>query len=361
MELVPTMPNPVCETKPLLDRFHRPMRSLRISVTDRCNLRCRYCMPEDEYAWVERREILTFEEIAALVEIFTSLGVRRLRLTGGEPLLRHDLGRLVRMLAQNALVEDLALTTNGILLARSAAALRDAGLKRVTVSLDSLDPQRFRSLTRSGAHRAVLEGIDEAQRCGFESVKINTVVMRGVNDDEIPALVDFGREKGIEVRFIEYMDVGGATRWSMDQVVTRADILATLERCFGPATPVNPPIDGANGLAKAPADRYVLPDGTSFGVISSTSQPFCGSCDRSRITPDGLWLTCLYAAGGLDLKTPLRNGEPHQEIARTVREAWGARTDRGAEERKAIAGRGILFGAEELRKNPRLEMHTRGG
>lgn len=337
------------------------MRSLRISVTDRCNLRCRYCMPEDEYAWVQRQEILTFEEIAALVEIFTSLGVQRLRLTGGEPLLRHDLGRLVKMLAQNALAEDLALTTNGILLARMAAPLRNAGLKRVTVSLDSLDPERFRSLTRSSAHRAVLEGIDEALRCGFESVKINTVVMRGVNDDEIPALVEFGCEKGIEVRFIEYMDVGGATRWSMDAVVTRAEILASIERRFGAVTPADPPAEGAGGLAKAPADRFVLPDGSAFGVISSTSQPFCGSCDRSRITPDGLWLTCLYAAGGLDLKTPLRNGAPHEEIARIVREAWGARSDRGAEERKALADRGILFGAEELRKNPRLEMHTRGG
>lgn len=353
------MPSPAFEAKPLLDRFHRPLRSLRISVTDRCNLRCRYCMPEDEYAWVERKEILTFEEIAALVEIFTSLGVRRLRLTGGEPLLRHDLVRLVGMLAQIALVEDLALTTNGILLARSAGPLREAGLKRVTVSLDSLDPERFRSLTRSGAHRAVLAGIDEAQRCGFESVKINTVVMRGVNDDEIPALVDFGRGKGIEVRFIEYMDVGGATRWSMDDVVTRAEILATIERCFGPVTPADPPADGA--LAKAPADRYALPDGTTFGVISSTSQPFCGSCDRSRITPDGLWLTCLYASGGLDLKAPLRNGTPHEKIAGIVREAWSSRADRGAEERKALADRGILFGAEELRKNPRLEMHTRGG
>lgn len=364
MECVSTMTSLPVREKPLLDRFRRPMTSLRISVTDRCNLRCRYCMPEDEYAWVERKELLTFEEIAALTEAFTSLGVRRVRLTGGEPLLRHDLARLIRMLARTPLVEDLALTTNGILLARSVEALRDAGLKRVTISLDSLDPIRFRAIARSNAHAAVIEGIEAAVRGRFESVKINAVVMRGINDDEIEALLEFGCERNVEVRFIEYMDVGGATRWTMDQVVTRDEILSRIERRFGPVVPVIPARESdrrQDGRSKAPADRFALQDGTVFGVISSTSQPFCGSCDRSRLTPDGVWLLCLYASSGIDLKSPLRDGAPTEAIARMIEQAWTARSDRGAEDRKALAARGILFRAEELRKNPRLEMHTRGG
>lgn len=353
---------------PVLDLLRRPMRSLRVSVTDRCNLRCRYCMPEDDYAWVDRRAILTFEEISDLTAIFTSLGVRRLRLTGGEPLLRHGLADLVRTLSENPLLDDLALTTNGILLGRMARALHDAGLQRVTISLDTLSPERFRALARSTAHAAVLEGIDEAVRCGFRGVKINTVVMRGVNDDEIPALIEFGREKGLEIRFIEYMDVGGATQWSMKDVVTRAEILRIIENQFGEVAPVVPaPAEileaqsGRRGAAKAPADRFQLADGTIFGIISSTSQPFCRSCDRSRLTPDGVWLLCLYALNGLNLKALLRNGTPHTEIAQIIAAAWRDRADRGAEERKLEPERGAFFSAQELRKDPHLEMHTRGG
>ncbi|MGH9449137.1 MAG: GTP 3',8-cyclase MoaA [Terriglobia bacterium] len=346
---------------PVLDVFHRPMRSLRISVTDRCNLRCRYCMPEDEYAWVEREEILAFEEIAALTRIFAGLGVRRIRITGGEPLLRHDLPALVEMLAAMPLVEDLALTTNGVLLARMAQSLRRAGLKRVTVSLDTLLPVRFRALTRSGALGAVLEGIEEARRCGFEPVKINTVVMRGFNDDEIPSLLEFSRNHAAEIRFIEYMDVGGATRWSMDDVVTREEILQVAASAFGRVAPVDVAGREANGFAKAPADRFRLADGTVFGVISSTSQPFCGTCDRSRLTPDGIWLLCLYAVGGVNVKALLRSGAPAAEIAQVIETTWTSRADRGAEARKLLPERGVLFHADDLRKNLHLEMHTRGG
>lgn len=347
-------------TRPLLDAYERPMRSLRISVTDRCNLRCHYCMPEDNYLWVERDELLTFEEIAALAGIFTGLGVRRLRLTGGEPLLRHNLDRLVSMLAANPLVEDLAMTTNGVLLARKAQRLRAAGLRRITISLDTLRRDRFATLARSSSHEAVLDGIDEALRVGFESVKLNMVVIRGFNDDEIPAMIEYGRRKGAEIRFIEYMDVGGATRWSMDRVMARADILTAIERAFGEVHPLEERMPASGeGKHKAPADRFKLRDGTTFGIIASTSEPFCGTCDRSRLTADGVWFLCLYAAGGIDLKSMLRRGDPG--IERVIQETWTARADRGAEERKREQARAILFQVEDLRKDLHREMHTRGG
>ncbi len=347
---------------PVLDTFDRPLRSLRISVTDRCNLRCHYCMPEEEYVWLPHEEILSFEEIVELADIFTELGVDKVRLTGGEPLLRRDLDRLIRMLAQNSRIRDLALTTNGILLSEQARALREAGLRRLTVSLDTLRPDRFRALTRRHAHTKVLEGIAAARTAGFSKLKINAVVIRGFNDDELGDLIDFGREVPVEVRFIEYMDVGGATRWSMDQVVSRAGMLDILERRFGRIRAIQEK-SSENGLgnAKAPADRFALPDGTTFGIISSTTQPFCGTCDRARLTTDGMWLLCLYAQDGVDLKRLLRVGTPREEIAGTIVNLWKRRTDRGAEERKALGSRGVLFQIEDLRKDPHREMHTRGG
>ncbi|HEV2176974.1 MAG TPA: GTP 3',8-cyclase MoaA [Terriglobia bacterium] len=343
---------------PVPDAFGRPLRSLRISVTDRCNLRCQYCMPEEEYLWLERCEILSFEEITELAGVFASLGVDQFRLTGGEPLLRHGLDGLVRMLKAANRVRDLAVTTNGILLASSARVLREAGLDRVTVSLDTLQPERFRSLTRRNTHADVLRGITSAREAGFGRLKINTVVIRGFNDDELGALVRFGRDAGAEVRFIEYMDVGGAQRWSMNQVVTREEILARLEQQFGPIRPVEKA--SAEAVA-APADRFLLSDGTVFGIIASTTAPFCGSCDRARLTPDGMFLLCLYARAGVDLKAALRRGASHQELAATIADSWRARTDRGAEERKALGARGVLFQIADLRQDPHLEMHTRGG
>ena len=349
-------PVPTAQSVPSIrDAFGRPLRSLRVSVTDRCNLRCQYCMPEEEYIWLKREEILSFEEIVELVGIFTELGVEKVRLTGGEPLLRRDLARLVSLLAQNERIRDLALTTNGILLAAHARSLREAGLERVTVSLDTLRPERFRLLVRRDLHSQILEGIAEAHRVGFNRVKINTVVMRGLNDDELADLIEFGRAFDAEVRFIEYMDVGGATRWSMGQVVTRSEMLDRLGRRFGGVQPV-PAEQGP-----APAARYVLPDGTQFGIISSVTQPFCGACDRARLTPDGVWLLCLYANKGADLKSLLRSGAHREEIAATIASIWKRRNDRGAEERKALGSRGVLFQIEDLRKDPHREMHTRGG
>ncbi len=338
----------------VLDAFGRPLANLRVSVTDRCNLRCQYCMPEEEYVWLPREEILNFEEIRALVEIFTGLGVVKVRLTGGEPLLRRDLDQLLRMLAANPLLRDLALTTNGLLLRQYAQALREAGLHRLTVSLDTLRSDRFRALVRRDGLAEVLQGIVAARAAGFSRIKLNAVVIRSFNDDELADLIDYGRGVGVEVRFIEYMDVGGATRWSMSQVVSRAEMLQRIESRFGTIAALH-----ENGTA--PADRFVLPDGTRFGIISSTTSPFCGSCDRARLMPDGMWLLCLYAERGIDLKGMLRGGVSREEIAQAIAGAWRGRTDRGAEQRKALNSRNALFRVEDLRQDPHREMHTRGG
>jgi cyclic pyranopterin phosphate synthase len=336
------------------DSLARPLGSVRVSVTDRCNLRCRYCMPEREYVWLPRESILTFEEIARLVRVFAALGARKVRLTGGEPLLRHDLPTLVSMLSPLRL-SDLAMTTNGVLLAKQAAALRGAGLRRVTVSLDTLRPERMQALARSDRHADVLAGIAAARAAGFERVKLNTVVIRGVNDDELADLIEFGRAERAEVRFIEYMDVGGATEWSADQVVSQREILERLAPRYGPIEPV-PQVDPA-----APAERFRLGDGTTFGIIASTTAPFCRSCDRSRLTADGTWFLCLYAERGVDLREPLRAGASDDDIAARITATWRGRADRGAEERLALAQRGALYRIESLRADPHREMHTRGG
>ena len=337
----------------LADQFGRPLHSLRVSVTDRCNLRCNYCMPQEEYVWLPREELLTFEEIARLVDVFTSLGVEDVRLTGGEPLLRRNLEHLVEMLGQDPALADLALTTNGVLLAENAERLRAAGLKRLTISLDTLRPERFQALTRRDLHARVLAGIAAAIAAGF-SVKLNSVMVRGFNDDELIELLEFGRKQQLEVRFIEYMDVGGALRWSHDQVLTRREMLAAIALHYGAAEPL-----GEQG--SAPAERFRLPDGASFGIISSTSDPFCGACDRARLTADGIFFLCLYAEQGIDLKSLLRAGVPREEIAARIAAAWQQRTDRGAEQRLAVAGRSALFQIQELRDDPHREMHTRGG
>ncbi len=339
---------------PLADQFGRPLRSLRISVTDRCNLRCNYCMPQEEYVWLPREELLTFEEIARLVAVFTSLGVQDVRLTGGEPLLRRDLPALVRMLAANPRIRDLALTTNGVLLAEHAGALRDAGLHRITVSVDTLRPERFAALAGRDNHAEVLAGIAAMRRAGFASLKIDTVVLRGVNDDELSALIEYGRSMNAEVRFIEYMDVGGATEWSSEKVFPRAEILERLEKHYGAITPL---IENSS----APAQRFALSDGATFGIIASTTTPFCSRCDRSRLTADGLWFLCLYAKTGIDLRKQLRAVAPPEEIAARIAAIWRARTDRGAELRLTERSRGIFVNIDQLRNDPHLEMHTRGG
>lgn len=339
---------------PIHDLRGRPLRNLRLSVTDRCNLRCQYCMPEEEYVWLPRGDVLTFEEMSTLVDVFARLGVDKVRLTGGEPLLRKGVERLIRMIAAKPTIRDLAMTTNGVMLGPEAGVLRAAGLHRVTVSLDTLRPDRFRALTRRDSHRQVLDGIEAARAAGFSGLKLDTVVIRGVNDDELVDLVEYGRRVAAEVRFIEYMDVGGATSWSMAQVMSRAAMLDALSRHYGPIDPIAEE-------SSAPADRFRLPDGTVFGIISSTTQPFCQTCDRSRLTADGTWYLCLYATRGIDLREPLRSGVSADAIAALIAGTWRGRRDRGAEDRLALGTRGPLVQIGELRRDPRLEMHTRGG
>ena len=350
MTLLPSFP-----ASPLItDQFGRPLRSLRISVTDRCNMRCRYCMPAQDYVWLPRESILSFEEIDRLVGIFLDLGVDKVRLTGGEPLLRHDLPTLVAQLRQHLRLRDIALTTNGILLGRHAAELQRAGLDRVTVSLDTLRPDRMLAFARSARHADVLEGIAAARRAGLQPVKLNVVVIRGYNDDELADLIRFARRHQAEVRFIEYMDVGGATEWTMDQVVGRSEILQRLEQQFGRVTPVHQ-------SDWAPAERFHLTDGTRFGVIASTTAPFCRTCDRSRLTADGTWLLCLYGENGLDLREALRSGRSDAAIAALIADTWSGRVDRGAELRAEAPARGALYQLDSLQADPHREMHTRGG
>ena len=337
------------------DAFGRPLRNLRLSVTDRCNLRCEYCMPEDDYVWLPRADVLHFEETSTLVDVFLSLGVDKIRLTGGEPLLRRDVPSLVRMIAAKPGLKDLALTTNGVLLADQVDALKSAGLGRITVSLDTLRRDRFLRLTRFDQLEAVHAGIAAARRA-FGHLKIDTVVIRGVNDDELVPLIEYGRSVNGEIRFIEYMDVGGASRWSPDRVVSRQEILDALARHYGAIAPIDEP------GSSAPAERFALEDGTTFGIIASTTAPFCSTCDRSRLTADGMWYLCLYATCGLDLRGPLRAGASSGELKALIAGGWSTRDDRGAEDRLALGNQRAFVPVQDLlRKDPHLEMHTRGG
>jgi cyclic pyranopterin phosphate synthase len=311
-------------------------------------------MPEQDYVWLPRQSILSFEEIDRLVGLFLELGVDKVRLTGGEPLLRQDLPSLVGLLRRHDRLRDIALTTNGILLARHASALQKAGLGRVTISLDTLRPERMLEFARSPRHTDVIDGIRAARQAGLTPIKLNVVVIRGYNDDEMMDLLAFARAQGAELRFIEYMDVGGATRWSMDQVVGQREILQRLELEYGPIVPLDQ-------QGSAPAERFRLADGTIVGIIASTTAPFCRTCDRSRLTADGTWLLCLYGESGLDLREALRSGLPDDEIATRIGDSWTARTDRGAESRVESDQRGALYQLDSLRADPHREMHTRGG
>jgi len=338
----------------LLDTLGRPLRSLRLSVTDRCNLRCHYCMPEEDYLWLPRQDLLSFEEMSQLVDLFGEMGVDRLRITGGEPLLRRDLPSLVASLASKPWVTDLAMTTNGILLADAVEELKTAGLHRITVSLDTLQPERFQAITRRDGLSAVLAGIEAVRRAGMRDLKLDTVITRGVNDDELADLIEFGREVQAEVRFIEYMDVGGATHWRPEAVVSCTEMLERLSARYGAITSLQ-------NTSSAPADRFQLPDGTSFGIISSTTQPFCRTCDRARLTADGVLLLCLYAQHGTDLRRPLRAGASADTMRSLIRAVWKGRADRGAEERRGTRERGSYIPLSLLKRDAHLEMHTRGG
>lgn len=337
----------------VVDRRQRVLRSLRLSVTDRCNLRCQYCMPESKYDWVPQPELLSFEELSRVVDAFIVSGVRKVRLTGGEPLLRADLPRLVEALAKKPL-EELALTTNGVRLASMAKALHLAGLRQLTVSLDSLSRATFLRIARRDELAQVLAGLAAAKEAGFTRLKLDTVLLRGVNDHEVGALLDFARSLEAEVRFIEYMDVGGATQWRPEHVVSRAQVLTAVTALKGLPVPVE-------GRGSAPAERFVLPDGQVFGVVASTTQPFCGACDRARLSADGQLFTCLYSARGTDVKAWLREGVTNEALVERLERVWWSRSDRGAEERAGLSLRGPLLDAEGLRVLPQLEMHRRGG
>jgi cyclic pyranopterin phosphate synthase len=315
------------------DTLGRPLRDLRISVTDRCNFRCVYCMPKEVYGrdfrFLERAELLTFEEIARLAAIFAGLGVKKIRLTGGEPLIRRELERLVGMLAAIPGL-DLTLTTNGSLLAKKAAALREAGLRRVTVSLDSLDDEVFRAMNDVDFPvERVLAGIDAAAAAGLAPVKVNVVLKRGVNEDGMLDLVRYFRGSGHVLRFIEYMDVGHTNGWRLDDVVPAAEILERIEADF-PLEPVPPEYPGEV------ATRYRFRDGAGeIGVIASVTRPFCGDCTRARLSADGRLYTCLFAVSGRDLRAPLRSGASDEELRERIDAVWSARTDRYSELRSA--------------------------
>ncbi len=315
------------------DRLGRSLRDLRISVTDRCSFRCTYCMPRDifgsEYPFLKREEILTFEEIRRLAGIFADLGARKFRITGGEPLLRKDLDRLVSMLAEIE-GKELALTTNGVLLADQAEALAAAGLDRVTVSLDSLDDEVHRRMSDTSIPVAsVLAGIKAAERAGLSPLKINAVIRRGVNEDAIVELARRFHGSGHIVRFIEFMDVGTTNGWSLAEVVPAEEMLARLAEVY----PLEPLLASYPGEV---ARRYRFSDGSGeVGIIASVTRPFCGDCTRARLATDGRLFTCLFASTGFDLRGPLREGASDEEIRRLLAVRWTARADRYSEERSA--------------------------
>jgi GTP 3',8-cyclase len=333
--------------EPLLDRLGRPLETLRVSITDRCNFRCVYCMPKEvfgrDYAFLDRRELLSFEEITRVVGVFASLGVRTVRLTGGEPLVRRDVERLVDQLAAIPDLE-LALTTNGALLPQKAQALADAGLSRVTVSLDSVDDAQFRALNDVDFPvDRVLEGIDAAAAAGLP-VKVNAVVKRGANDDGIVALAERFRGTGHVLRFIEYMDVGHTNGWKLDDVVSADEIVSRVSAVW-PLEPV------ASASADSTSLRWRYTDGAGeIGVIASVTKPFCGGCSRARLSAEGRLYTCLFAVGGHDLRAPLRAGATDEELTEALRSIWTKRTDRYSELRTA-----------ETAALPKVEMSYIGG
>jgi len=326
----------------MLDKLQRPLRDLRISVTDRCNFRCRYCMPAEifgaGYSFLPKPEILSFEEIEQMARMLVPMGVEKLRITGGEPLLRRDLGILIESLTKIEGVKDVAMTTNGVLLKRHANDLKTAGLHRVTVSLDALDSEIFGQMNGVGAKsEKVVEGIDAALAANL-GVKVNAVIKKGVNEGEVRPLVEFARDRKIPIRFIEYMDTGNTNQWKLDEVVPSAELLEILRESFDLQ-----PLD-ANHVGET-AVRYGLKDveGFEVGFISSVSKPFCRACNRMRISADGKLFNCLFAAEGLDIKELLRSGKQH-ELSEKVRSFWGERADRYSE----LRAEGITLPKQEM-------------
>jgi cyclic pyranopterin phosphate synthase len=337
---------------PVVDRLGRPVHDLRISVMDRCNFRCPYCMPQstfdEKYRFLRAQERLSFEEIVRLARVAARLGVRKVRLTGGEPLLRNGLPDLVAELSGIEGIDDLALTTNGVLLAQHAAELKGNGLHRVTVSLDSLDEAVFTQMSGGfGGLPQVLEGIEAALAAGLRPVKVNTVVQSGLNDHTVLELLDRFRGTGVIVRLIEYMDVGNRNAWEPAQVVPSSDILRQIEARW--------PVTAATGRYRGEvASRYTYDDGAGeIGFVSSVSEPFCGDCNRARLSSEGVLYTCLFATRGLDLRAPLRAGASDAELLELLRSAWSQRADRYSEMRSELRG-----SEAPLRK---VEMHYIGG
>jgi cyclic pyranopterin phosphate synthase len=322
------------------DTLGRPLRDLRLSVIDRCNFRCPYCMPRerfhDQYRFLKSSERLDFNELLRLARLFLQLGVVKLRITGGEPLLRAGLSDLIGDLTSLPGIEDVALTTNGVLLAQHAAELRAAGLQRVTVSLDSLEPAVFAQMAGGfGSVKDVLEGIAAAQRSGLSPIKLNTVVQRGINDHQVLDLVEHFRGSGIIVRFIEYMDVGNRNDWDRERVVPSQQLLELVHARW-PVSALDP------AYASEVARRYAFDDGGGeIGFISSVTQPFCGDCSRARLSSDGRFYTCLFAAEGTDLRAPLRGGASDEELLQLIRAVWERRADRYSELRDTLRSQGV--------------------
>ncbi|MYD10433.1 MAG: GTP 3',8-cyclase MoaA [Chloroflexi bacterium] len=335
------------------DQFDRPLRDLRISVTDRCNFRCPYCMPAavfgERYQFLPKPQLLTFEEIARLTRIIVRLGAVKIRLTGGEPLLRQDIEDLVAMLGAIDGVGDLAMTTNAYLLPQKLDALKAAGLKRLTISLDTLDDEIFRVMNggRSGVDK-VLAGVCAAEDAGYTPLKINAVVQRGLNDHTLVDLARFFKERGHILRFIEYMDVGNRNGWKMDEVVPSAEIVERIHAAM-PLEPV------AGNYFGEVARRYRYADGAGeIGLISSVTQPFCGSCTRMRLSPEGEIFTCLFATEGRSLRDPMRAGASDAELEAIIRGTWGARIDRYSEIRSSLT--------DDVRdRRKKVEMYHIGG
>ena len=331
----------------LHDQLNRPLRDLRISVIDRCNFRCTYCMPSEKfhhtYQFLDKEEWLTFDEITRLTRIFVGLGVVKVRITGGEPLLRPDLSKLIAELNAIQGAEDLALTTNGSLLRQQADQLFQAGLKRLTVSLDTLDENISRTMNgERGSVAQILEGIKAAEAVGFRSIKINTVVQRGVNDHTLLDLIAYFRGTPHVIRFIEYMDVGNQNHWDHTHVVPSAEIVGMIEEKF-PLKPL-----GANYDSEV-ASRYAFADGKGeIGFISSVSEPFCGNCSRLRLSADGKMYTCLFATQATDLRKPLRSGASDDELKSIIESTWHGRTDKYSQERAHLASQNKILNKVEM-------------
>lgn len=335
----------------LIDSRQRPLKDLRISVTDRCNFRCTYCMPLDEYEWIHKKEILTFEEIIRLARLSIELGVRKIHLTGGEPLVRQDLALLIEQLVALPGLKDVCLTTNGALLSKRIDGLKKAGLRRLNISLDALDPDRFNRMTQRGDLRRVLDGIFAAKRAGMAPIKLNAVIERGVNEDEIIPLVEFAREYGFVMRFIEYMDVGNTNRWTSTKLVSKKAILERIHARY-------PLREAGRRHGVAPAVDYEFLDGRgAVGLIASVTEPFCAGCTRLRLTADGKFVTCLFSRIGHDVKDLLRGDATDDEIRAFLAALWRLRTDRYSIERlQALNSAGY-----DPKSRRKIEMISLGG